>query len=129
MNAIYYCYERGTGLYAGSGTPNIDTDTYAATLDVPLFNGDRCVQSFDEAASQWVTTWLPSASFALRFTPTEIADIEASDDATVQAAFAALKEAPWVWLNAPETQMGVAAIVAAGIISAARAAAILAPAP
>lgn len=49
METIYYCYEKLTGLYAGSGTPYIDKDFYSST-DVPapphgagqycLWNGD-----------------------------------------------------------------------------------------
>jgi hypothetical protein len=128
MDSIYYCYERDTGLYAGSGTPHIDTDTHGSTLDAPTFSGDRCVQTFDTTEGRWRTTWLPGAAFALRFTPSEIDAIEQSDDANVQAALAGIQQAPWVWLDAPETQAGVAAIVADGIISPARAAVILAPA-
>jgi hypothetical protein len=126
--AIYYCYERGTGLFAGSGTPDIDTPTHGSTPDAPTFSGDRCVQTFDEALGRWRTTWLPGAAFALRFTPPEIQAIEDSTDPDVQSAFAGVQQAPWVWLDAPETKLGVAAIIQAGIISPARAAVILAPA-
>ena len=28
---IYYCFERATGLFCGSGTPFIDTDTHSCT--------------------------------------------------------------------------------------------------
>jgi hypothetical protein len=125
---IYYCYERGTGIYAGSGTPTIDTPTHGSTLLVPTFSGDRCTQTFNESLARWRTTWLPGAAFALRFTPPEIQDIEDSTDPDVQAAFAGVQQAPWVWLDAPETQAGVGAIMQAGIISPARAAVILAPA-
>jgi hypothetical protein len=125
---IYYCYERGTGIYAGSGTPNIDTPTHGSTLLVPTFSGDRCTQTYDDSLGRWRATWLPGAAFALRFTTDEIAAIQASADALVQQAYAGLQSAPWVWLTAPETQQGVAAIVAAELITPARAAVILAPA-
>jgi hypothetical protein len=125
---IWYCYEKSTGTFAGAGTPQIDDDTYGSTLDAPVFNGDRCVQTFTVALDRWQTTWLPGGAFALRFTPQEIADAEVSTDSDVQLALAALKDAPWVWLNAPETQAGVGALVTAGIVTPERAAIILAPA-
>jgi hypothetical protein len=128
MMALYYCYQRDTGEFAGSGTPNIDTPTHGSTLGAPTFSGDRCTQTFDTPLNRWRTTWLPGAAFALRFTPAEIDAIEQSTDVNVQAALAGLQQAPWVWLDAPETQMGVAAITAAGIITPERAAIILAPA-
>jgi hypothetical protein len=32
MQDIWYCFERATGEYAGSGTPHIDNATHGSTL-------------------------------------------------------------------------------------------------
>lgn len=35
MTDIWYCYERATGIFAGSGTPHIDNEMHGSTL-VPV---------------------------------------------------------------------------------------------
>lgn len=124
---IYYCYERATGDFAGSGTPQIDTETHGSTPLEPTFDDGRCLQSFDEATGQWLTTWITSAAFTLRFTPTEIAAVMESADPNVVAARTALQAAPWVRLTAPETEQGIAAIVLAGLLTPGRGIEILTP--
>lgn len=49
MDKIYYCFERLTGEFAGSGTPNIENETHGSTLvpcpsyieggPLPVWNG------------------------------------------------------------------------------------------
>jgi hypothetical protein len=40
-NQIYYCFERETGRFAGSGTPLIQNETHDCTLIAPNFQGYR----------------------------------------------------------------------------------------
>lgn len=42
MDTIYYCFEKATGVYAGSGTPQIENDTHASTTTpVPEYDEDQ----------------------------------------------------------------------------------------
>ena len=50
---IWYCYERSTGWYAGSGTPHIDNATHGSTL-VPAPWQDGMVAVWDGEA--WTLT-------------------------------------------------------------------------
>jgi len=40
MDTIYYCYEKETGKFAGSGTPNIQNTTHSCTEIIPDFESD-----------------------------------------------------------------------------------------
>jgi hypothetical protein len=127
---IWYCYDKQTGEFAGSGTPHIDTDTHGSTLEAPLATDDgRYTQTFSSETQQWETTWVTGAAFALRFTPEEIDAITHSANPSVQYAIQTLQQSPWVWLRAPETLNGVSALHTAGLLTDERVAAILAPAP
>ena len=56
---IYYCYEKATGKYAGSGTPEIETETHSSTTvaapemqegETAIFDGEKwTVVKMDEA--------------------------------------------------------------------------------
>ena len=51
MENIWYCFERSTGEFAGSGTPHIDNETHGSTLvpcpsyiqggPLPVWNGSE----------------------------------------------------------------------------------------
>lgn len=50
---IWYCYERTTGRFAGSGTPHIDNETHASTEVPVLPNNEYEEWFFDPAAQTW----------------------------------------------------------------------------
>lgn len=50
---IYYAYERATGAYAGSGTPEIDTPTHTCTTVPVPDHDDGQSAAFDPDAETW----------------------------------------------------------------------------
>ena len=82
----------------------------------------------DEFALDRVT----SSDFMFRFTAEEFAGINASADPVIQDFIAQVKAAPFVWLGAAAVIGGMDYVVAQGLLTAERAAAILSypvPAP
>ena len=85
-----------------------------------FLTGSCCVWR-DEFALDRVT----SSDFLFRFTAAEFAGINASTDPVIQGFVAQVKAAPFVWLGSTEVIGGMNYVVAAGLLTAERAAEIL----
>jgi hypothetical protein len=58
MQTLYYCFEKGTGLFAGAGTPYCNTETHGCTTTpTPEYNIDTqtCVWN----GTEWSVIELP----------------------------------------------------------------------
>lgn len=54
---IWYCYEKATGRYAGSGTPYIDNETHGSTatpLNFSLEPSEHPAYVWDDETESWV---------------------------------------------------------------------------
>jgi hypothetical protein len=53
MEAIYYVFEKTTGLYMGSGTPYFDDDVYGCT-EVPTPNYNNFTETCKWTGTEWI---------------------------------------------------------------------------
>lgn len=53
MQAIYYVFEKATGLYMGSGTPYFDDDIYGCT-EIPTPSYNNFTQTCKWTGTEWI---------------------------------------------------------------------------
>lgn len=80
---------------------------------------EQALSAFDRLRDHYRTDVIPSTTFIRRIPPASYAAILAAAEQVPQlsAYLARLDAEPVVWLGSPETQAGVAALVAVGLLT------------
>lgn len=94
--------------------------------DSQTFLQDFVIGSCHAFRDEFALDRITSAAFVFRFTEAEYAAVKASSDPVVQGFIARLDTEPFVWLGSDEVQQAMAYVVTLGLVTQARADAILA---
>lgn len=84
MSDIYYCYERSTGAFAGSGVTQVDTDSHGSTLVVPP-ETNPALDKLTWTGVEWVVTTSSPVITSLIAGLAEANSLEAVRDAASNA--------------------------------------------
>jgi hypothetical protein len=102
----------------------------ASTEDAPVTAQEYLQRIVEGACESYRDTFavdrITSSDFIFRFTAAEFAGLNASSDPIVQGFIAQVKSEPFIWLGSDEAQQGMGYVVMQGLLTQARADAILA---